>query len=127
MIVGRYNYQRRIKTQLNKGESMHSLREFISIARQGQLRRHHQEELANQSGCLTLVTNAIVFWNTIYIQAALDHLKQEGYEVNPEDIPHLSPCRFEHINPYGKMRFDIAQIISLKGLRPLRPLKSVQK
>jgi TnpA family transposase len=121
------DYQRRIKTQLNKGESMHSLREFISIARQGQLRRHHHEELANQSGCLTLVTNAIVLWNTIYIQAALDHLKQQGYEVNPEDIPHLSPCRFEHINPYGKMRFDIDQIISLKGLRPLRPLKSVKK
>jgi TnpA family transposase len=121
------DYQRRIKTQLNKGESMHSLRRFILIARQGQLRRHHQEELANQSGCLTLVTNAIVFWNTVYIQAVLDFLKQEGFEVKPEDIPHLSPCRFEHINPYGKMSFDIAQIISLKGLRPLRPLKNVKK
>jgi TnpA family transposase len=121
------DYQHRIKTQLNKGESMHSLRRFILIARQGQLRRHHKEELANQSGCLTLVTNAIVFWNTVYIQAALDFLKQEGFEVKPEDIPHLSPCRCEHINPYGKMQFDIAKTIGLKGLRPLRPLKNGQK
>lgn len=106
---------------------MHSLRRFILIARQGQLRQHHKEELANQSGCLTLVTNTVVFWNTAYIQAALDFLKQEGFEVKLEDIPHLFPSRCEHINPYGKMRFDIAQTINLKGLRPLKPLKNIQK
>ncbi|PZV10621.1 MAG: hypothetical protein DCF22_16180 [Leptolyngbya sp.] len=35
---------------------MHSLRRFLMFARQGELRQRKQEDLANQSSCLTLVT-----------------------------------------------------------------------
>jgi rRNA maturation protein Nop10 len=92
------------------------------FARQGELRKHRAEELENQSSCLTLVTNSIILWNTIYMTAVLDYLKQEGYPVSEEDIAHLSPARFEHINPYGKYRFDVAENQNRQGLRPLRPL-----
>jgi hypothetical protein len=68
------------------------------------------------------MTNAVIIWNTIYIAAALDYLKQAGYEINEEDIAHLSPARFEHINPYGKYRFNLAENQNRQGLRPLRPL-----
>ncbi|MGH2412465.1 MAG: Tn3 family transposase, partial [Microcystaceae cyanobacterium] len=85
------DYRRRINRQLNRGESMHSLRRFLLFARQGELRRRKQEELANQSHCLTLVTNAVVVWNTIYMAEVLDYLKQEGYPMSEEDIAHLSP------------------------------------
>ncbi|MBM0745357.1 Tn3 family transposase (plasmid) [Phormidium sp. CLA17] len=36
--------------------SIHSLRRFLMVARQGELRQRKQEDLANQSSCLTLVT-----------------------------------------------------------------------
>jgi hypothetical protein len=52
----------------------------------------------------------------------LDYLKQAGYEINEEDIAHLSPARFEHINPCGKYRFNLAENQNRQGLRPLRPL-----
>lgn len=116
------DYRRRINRQLNRGESMHSLRRFLLFARQGELRRRKQEELADQSNCLTLVTNAAIVWNTIYMAAVLDYLKQEGYPINEEDIAHLSPARFDHINPYGKYRFDLIENQNRQGLRPLRPL-----
>ncbi|MEX9255050.1 Tn3 family transposase [Pseudenterobacter timonensis] len=29
-------------------------------------------------GALGLVTNAVVLWNTMYMQAALDHLRAQG-------------------------------------------------
>ncbi|MCY7285415.1 MAG: Tn3 family transposase [Cyanobacteria bacterium CAN_BIN43] len=116
------DYRRRINRQLNRGESIHSLRRFLMFARQGELRKHKAEELENQSSCLTLVTNSIILWNTIYMAAILDDLKQKGYPVNEEDIAHLSPARFEHINPYGKYRFDVAENQERQGLRPLRPL-----
>lgn len=116
------DYRRRINRQLNKGESIHSLRRFLMFARQGELRQRKQEDLANQSSCLTLVTNAVVVWNSIYIAAILEYLKREGYPISQEDIAHLSPARYEHINPYGKYRFDIAQNQSRQGLRPLRQL-----
>ena len=94
------------------------------FARQGELRKRKPEELAEQSHCLTLVTNAVIVWNTIYIAAILDDLVQKGYIVNEADIAHLSPSRFDHINPYGKYRFDLTQNDSRKGLRPLRSVQS---
>jgi hypothetical protein len=51
--------------------------------------------------------------------AALDQLRLAGDEVTDEAIAHLSPARYEHINPYGKFSFDLAQA-SRTGLRPLR-------
>lgn len=116
------DYRRRINRQLNRGESIHALRRFLLFARQGELRKRQPEDLDHQSDCLTLMTNAVIIWNTIYIAAALDYLKQAGYEINEEDIAHLSPARFEHINPYGKYRFNLAENQSRQGLRPLRPL-----
>ena len=88
------------------------------FARQGELRKHQAEELENQSSCLTLVTNSIILWNTIYMAAILDDLRQKGYPVNEEDIAHLSPARFEHINPYGKYRFDVAENQERQGFQP---------
>ena len=116
------DYRRRINRQLNRGESIHSLRRFLMFARQGELRKHKVEELENQSSCLTLVTNSIILWNTIYMSAVLDYLKQEGYPVSEVDIAHLSPARFDHINPYGKYRFNVAENQTRQGLRSLRPL-----
>ena len=37
-----------------------------------------------------MVLNMIVLWNTIYIEAALDQLRQEGYMVKDEDVVRLS-------------------------------------
>ena len=60
--------------------------------------------------------------STIYMAAVLDYLKKAGYPVSEEDIPHLSPARFDHTNPYGKYRFSVAENQTRQGLRPLRPL-----
>ena len=76
------DYRRRINRQLNKGESIHTLRRYFVIAQQGELRQRHQEGLENQATCLTIVTNAVVVWNTIYLEAVFDYLQQQGYEVD---------------------------------------------
>lgn len=116
------DYRRQINRQLNRGESLHALRRFLMFARGGELRKRDPEELTDQSHCLTLVTNAVILWNTVYMAAVLDELKRKGYPVKEEDIAHLSPARFDHINPYGKYRFDLAANQNRQGLRPLRPL-----
>ncbi len=54
------------------------------------------------------------------MQAALDQLRTEGYPAQEEDLAHLSPARFEHINPYGKYYFPIDQARNRHGLRSLR-------
>ena len=117
------DYRRRINRQLNKGESVHSLRNYLVIARQRELRKRYQEGLENQASCLALVTNAVIVWNTVYIEAALDYIEQLGYPIEEGDRAYFSPARCEHINPHGRYNFDIATNQNRKGLRPLRPIK----
>jgi TnpA family transposase len=112
------DYRRRINTQLNKGEALHALRDFLFMADKGVIRRKQEEAQTNQAMCLNLLTNVAVVWNTVYMQAVLDQLRSERYPVQEEDLVHLSPARFEHINPYGKYYFAIDA--ERQELRPLR-------
>ena len=113
--------RRRINTQLNKGESLHSLREFLFFAHRGKIRRKQEEEQVHQATSLNLLTNAVIAWNTVYMAAAIDRLRVDGHSVQETDLSHLSPCRYEHINPYGKYAFDVSKDLGGAKLRPLRP------
>ncbi len=62
----------------------------------------------------------IVLWNTLYMQAAIDQLRAEGYPVLDEDIPHLSPHVRDHINMLGRYSFSIPESVSRGELQPLR-------
>jgi TnpA family transposase len=111
------DYRRRIHTQLNKGEALHVLRDFLFMADKGVIRRKQEEAQTHQAMCLSLLTNAVAVWNTVYMQAVLDHLRAGGHPLQEDDLVHLSPARFEHINPYGQYSFDLD---AKKTLRPLR-------
>jgi TnpA family transposase len=114
------DYRRQINAQLNKGESLHALREFLFVADKGVIRRKQEEAQTNQAMCLNLITNAVVVWNTVYMQAVLDSLRAEGRSIEEDDVAHLSPARFEHVNPYGKYVFPLEEAERRQGLRPLR-------
>ena len=45
--------------------------------------------------------------NTVYMAAVIEQLRQDGYAVQESDLAYLSPCRYEHINPYGKYDFEV--------------------
>lgn len=85
------DYRRRILTQLNRGEGRHAVARAICHGQRGEIRKRYREGQEDQLGALGLVTNALVLWNTIYMQAALDHLKQQGEEVLENDEARLSP------------------------------------
>ena len=66
---------------------------------------YSEEELFNVKGKVTkivnslgLVTNAVVLWNTIYVQATLNHLRQQSFEVRGENEARLSPLVHGHVN-----------------------------
>ncbi len=112
-------HRRRIHDQLNKGESLHALRRDLLFANQGQIRRRDTGDQDLQGECLTLLTNAVICWNTIYTAAALDHLTAAG-----DDTAHywqrLSPAVRGHINLYGRYDFTNTNPPSPGRLRPLR-------
>ncbi len=103
----------------NKGESANALRRYVGFGARGRVYAREPEALQRHMDCRRLVTNAIVYWNTLYIAAALDRLAREGEVLADEDVRHIHPVHHEHINPYGRYRFDVAR--GAKGrLRPLR-------
>jgi len=117
-------YRRYIGKQLNKGESVHTLRSFVAFGNEGKIRLSHLESQINQAGCLTLVTNLIVLWNTRYIEKIVDTLRSEGWSISDEDLSHISPCRFEHIERYGKFSFDSKSVPKTGCMRRLRNTKN---
>jgi TnpA family transposase len=94
-------YRRRILTQL-------------------ELRQRYREGQEDQLGALGLVVNAIVLWNTLYMEAALNQLRAEGFEVKEEDVARLSPLLYKHINFQGRYSFALSESVAQGGLRPLR-------
>lgn len=117
------DYRRRILTQLNRGESRHAAARVICHGQKGEIRKRYQEEQEEQEeqlGTLGLVTNAVVLWNTIYMQAALAHLYDEGETLNEDDESRLSPLRQAHINMLGHYIFTLAEQVTKGQLRPLK-------
>lgn len=74
----------------------------------------------DQLGSLGLVLNMIVLWNTIYMEAALNQLRMEGYPVSDDDVSRLSPLLHEHINMLGRYSFSVPESVAKGELRPLR-------
>ena len=91
------NYRRRILTQLNRGEGRHSVTRIICHGQLGEIRKRYSKGKEDQLGALGSVTNAVVLWNTIYMQAALDHTRQ-AMDIREEDIARLSPLVYGHLN-----------------------------
>ena len=95
-------YRRRILTQLNRGEDRHSVSRAVFHGQRGEIRQRYREGQEDQLGALGLVVNIVVLWNTLYMNAALNHLRNEGIEVRPEDAARLSPLGHENINFLGR-------------------------
>ncbi len=132
MAVGRVNktlyllnyiddedYRRRILTQLNRGESRHAVARAICYGQRGEIRKRYREGQEDQLGALGLVTNAVVLWNTLYMQEALSWMRSNGEETRDEDIARLSPLMHGHINMLGHYTFTLSDDILNGELRAL--------
>ena len=118
-FIDNKDYRRRILTQLNRGEGRHAVARVICHGQRGEIKKRYREGQEDQLGALGLVTNAVVLWNTMYMDAALNHMKDKGTEISQEDMSRLSPLQHSHINVLGHYSFVLTDIISKGKLRPL--------
>ncbi|MFP3969687.1 Tn3 family transposase, partial [Actinomadura fulvescens] len=94
-------YRRMIGTQLNIGESRHDLARNVFFGNLGRLARGYERGMENQLGALGLGLNAITWWNSLYVDAAVNRLEAGGLSVGPQIRARLSPLLFAHINFHG--------------------------
>ena len=104
-------FRRRILTQLNRGESRHALARDVCHGYRGELRQRYRQGQEEQLGALGLIVNAIVLYNTIYTQRALDHLAATGLQIDDVDVERLSPLGSDHLTLTGRYRIALAEAL----------------
>jgi TnpA family transposase len=114
------SYRRSTLVQLNLGEGRHSLGRAVFHGKRGELHQRYREGQEDQLGALGLVLNIITLWNTIYMDAALNQLRKEGFPVYDEDVIRLSSFGHGHINMLGRYSFAMPDEVKRGELRPLR-------
>jgi TnpA family transposase len=90
-----------IQLQLNNGEYRHKLPRRIFFVDQGEFTTGDYEESMNKASCLSLVSNAILYWNTIKINDIVQTLRQQGEVIDDETLSHVSLLPFRHVIPNG--------------------------
>jgi Tn3 transposase DDE domain len=60
----------------------------------------------NKASCLSLLSNAVLVWNTVRIAEIVDRLRASGEEILDPDLARVSPLCRAHIIPTGTYAFE---------------------
>jgi Tn3 transposase DDE domain len=97
---------------LNKGEASNSLRRAVFFHRQGEIRDRTFENQSFQASGLSLITAAIVHWNTVYLDRAVQHLCTLGIVIRDTLLAHVD------INMTEEM-IDVLAHATVRQMTPL--------
>lgn len=97
----------RVHRQLNRGESRHALAKELFFARQGAFRSGDDEEIMNKVSALSVLSNAVLVWNTLRMEEKIEELEAaSGCAVSTDDLARISPLAHAHIISTGTYHFD---------------------
>src|SRR5246127_4551211 len=83
--------RRRIQIGLNNGEARNALARAVFFNRLGELRDRTLENQQHRASGLNLVVAAIVLWNTVYLDRAVQALRNRGQMIPEALLVYLSP------------------------------------
>ena len=112
--------RRRVQIGLNKGEAKNALARAVFLNRLGEIRDRSFENQRYRASGLNLVVAAIVLWNTVYLERAIQALRDSGKDIDERLLPHLSPLGWEHINLTGDYIWRQNKQVEEGKFRPLR-------
>jgi TnpA family transposase len=107
---------------LNKGEASNSLRRAVFFHRQGEIRDRTFENQSFRASGLSLITAAIVHWNTVYLDRAVQHLHARGIIIPDDLLAHVAPLGWEHIALTGDYIWNGSNPST--DFRPLREVRT---
>jgi hypothetical protein len=112
------DFRRQVLVALNKHENVHALARVLCYGRQGRFADRGYEAQLGRASALSLVVNALLVWNTRYLDHAAATLARRGEPIPAHVWSHLSPVLWEHVHVVGNYRFEEPALAG--GLRPLR-------
>ncbi len=116
--------RRRVHAGLNKGEARNALARAVFFNRLGEIRDRGFEQQRYRASGLNLLTAVIVLWNTIYLERAVNALRNHGQGVDEALLQYLSPLGWEHINLTGDYVWRSSTKVGAGKFRPLRPMST---
>jgi TnpA family transposase len=114
--------RRRVQAGLNKGEAKNALARAIFFNRLGEMRDRTFENQRYRASGLNIVVAAIILWNTVYLERAVNALKFYGVNVDENLLQHLSPLGWEHINLTGDYIWGNPRKVESHKFRQLQPI-----
>ena len=109
--------RRRCQAGLNKSEARHALAQAVFVHKQGRIADRTLQNQEHRASGLNLVIAAIALWNTLYMQRAVEHLRERDVAAPDELLAHLSPMSWAHVGLTGDYLW--AEAATAGGLRPL--------
>ncbi|MEM1119177.1 MAG: Tn3 family transposase [Bacteroidota bacterium] len=98
--------RRTVQIQLNKGEYRHKLPRRVFFADQGEFTTGDYAAIMNKASCLSLVSNAVLYWNTLRINDLVLDLRSRGEVIEDETLSHISLLPYKHVIPNGSYFID---------------------
>jgi len=114
--------RRRVTVGLNKGEAKNALARAVFLNRLGEMRDRSFEHQRYRASGLNLVVAAIILWNTVYLEKAVQALREHGSKIDDKLLRNLSPLGWEHINLTGDYIWKQNKHVERYKFRALRPL-----
>lgn len=106
---------------LNKGEASNALRRAVFFHRLGEIRDRTFENQSFRASGLSLITAAIVHWNTVYLDRAVQQLRAQGATIPDDLLSNVAPLSWEHIGLTGDYVWGTSERDA-----PFRPLRDVR-
>ena len=106
-------FRRELHHALNRGEAVHTVQRAIHQGKIAIELARQPHSLLAVSSALTLLTNAVMAWNTMHMQNALETVERLGQKpVVAEHMRRIAPTALEGINLRGTFDFPVAQYVS---------------
>lgn len=90
-----------MQLQVNRGEGRHQLARRLFFANQGAFQTGDYEEIMNKATCLSLLSNAVLVWNTVHMMRIIKQLRASGESITDAELARVSPLAFAHVIPNG--------------------------
>ncbi len=97
-----------VQKALNRGEAYHRLRRAVAFVNAGKFRVQTEAEQQIWNECSRLITNAVIYYNTVLLSRIYEQKQAAGDQVAMDVIRGMSPVAWQHVNLFGTFEFNPA-------------------
>jgi hypothetical protein len=95
-----------VQKALNRGEAYHRFRRAVAFVNGGKFRVKTEDEQQIWNECSRLITNVIIYYNTLLVSKVYEQKLVTGDLEALEIIKNIPPVAWQHVNLFGSFEFN---------------------